>query len=525
MVVLQSLRRLAYVMPLLLAASAAAQTRAGDDPSPDGEFFSSIGVGVELQLPAGDARTRGGDNPPEDPKVVAVVTNARENWRFELRQVDVDAELPLRSVTGPEGTRRVGLLEGVAMELQEAVGGDLLRMDLAPLPDADAGVFAVRYTLGPQSLLHQEAIIRPESGSTFRMSLVSPAPAGDVADLGGDAAVRRAVAAFNASFNSFATIDQTELFLDQRDRLERTRAMFVNLKTRGRLAAACGGELWLLIRRNGQAVGFARVIEEPADELPSNAFAAFESQEARGPALDPLLAEGVRVGVRLRMVGDGEGAGVVDRASWSWADRELDAGDFRELSRLAPAAEAAEEAEPRVAMVIGQMRARRVPVRGEPVSRGPGLGKEPTFDIVDRRRLEVTFTLDGEIVGDTLERDLPAFYIPQAVDHLLPRLVATWKPGPAGYMVATYVPGRREVYSRYLDVAPAAEVTLPAGGRGRAIIVTSRLGHAGEPTRHYVDANDFTYLGSVTPGEGLQVIPTSRQGIEAALPDALASGR
>ncbi len=476
-----------------------------------GKLFSNVEAGVELRLPPGEARQRGGPNPPEDPMTLAIVENEAEKYRFEVRRVTLQEPAELRTVTSDDGRQTLGLLDGLATQLHKTVGGDLLRNDLAPLPDADAGVFAIRYQVGPATLLRQDGIIQADERTIYRLSLVSPAPDGPVDRMQSDAGVQRAVALFNDAFASFKLIDQTAIVQEQDERLRKTRAMFVQLRPRGRLAAACSGDSFLIIQRNGETIGVAHLVEEPADNLPPTSFEAFDDLQIRGPAMEPLLAKGVRVGVRLRLR---DGDGVIDRATWSYATRELDVGDFREHTRRVPL-DADSAVETSVGTVVGQMRSRRVPIRGEPVSRGPGLGQQQTFDVKDQRELEVVFTVDGNILGKPLERDLPAFYVPMAVDHLLPRLVATW--GSDGYMVATYAPERREILGRYLDVESPAEVPLPGGGRGEAYIVKSRLGYSGETTRHYVDAKTFAWLGSLTPSQGVQVVPVDREAAMAEL--------
>ena len=501
------LTRLLIATLAVLALVAAPSSAQSEQP----RLFESFEAGVSLTLPPGDASTIGSPRPPSDPEALAVVTDAEKEWRFELRRVNLDRPVPLRPKDLPEGGQQPGLLQISVNELQGRVNGDVLRVGLAPLPDADAGRFAVRYSLGPSTLLRQDAIIRASDTLYYRMHLVSPAPQGEADEIGNDPRVAEAVAAFNDAFNSFRLIDQSGLREEQEERLLRTRAMLVNLKPRGRLGAAAAGEQWWIVKNNGSPVGFARVIEESANQLPIEVIKAFESPEARPGAAEPVLAEGVRVGVRLRLRTE-EGQ-IIDRASWSYADRNLGGEDFREVNLLrTPAVEEAEDetnAPPPVeqqGLVIGQMRSQTMPVRRQ-LQGAPGLGNEVTFELETRRELEVTFTVDGHVVGDSLERQLPAFYVPVAVDHLLPRLLATW--GSEQYMVAVYAPDRREVYSKYLDVADVAEVKLPAGGTGKAIVVSARLGYAGQPTEHYIDPGTFAWLGSKTPGSATAVYPAS----------------
>jgi hypothetical protein len=100
------------------------------------------------------------------------------------------------------------------------------------------------------------------------------------------------------------------------------------------------------------------------------------------------------------------------------------------------------------------------------------------------------------------EQDLPAFYIPQALGHLLPRLLPL--DDPQTYMFATYVPdgdhGSPAVMLRYVDVEPAA----PVRWQGRTIIasaVKDHVGLEGAVTTHYLNPDDGSYLGSVTSSQ------------------------
>ena len=70
-------------------------------------------------------------------------------------------------------------------------------------------------------------------------------------------------------------------------------------------------------------------------------------------------------------------------------------------------------------------------------------------------------------------RQLPVFYIPQALAHLLPRIVP--RKEPAKYMFASYVPDKREVMARYVDVGVEQPVEI-AGQKLLAIPVRDRIG-------------------------------------------------
>ena len=509
----------------LLPAAAPAQDDAppprvmgGDGTSVNtaqGELFRSVEAGLELQLPPGTPA--GAAALDADPTLLAAVSNEAENWQFQLRKIALDRPMQLRSEDLPEGGRRVGLLDLMADEVRAEVNGDVLRQSFTPLGDADAGVFAVRYSLGPATFLRQDALVKAGDTLYYRLSLVSPAPTGPVEELGDDPAVRRAVQVFGDALDSFRAVDQTALFEEQQDRLLRTRATLVNLKVRGRMAEACAGEQWWRVQKDGRDIGYARVIEEPANGLPQDMARAFAPGGRQDNAAAAVEAEGVRVGVAARLQTE---SGVMERRTWSYAARDMETADFRESNALfGPGGDAEEDDDPASmrGWVIGQMRTRMVP-RSTEVRRPGGLGTERVMDIEEQRRLEVTFTRDGEVLGQPFEQSLPAWYVPQAAEHLLPRLVAPY--GERTYMVAVYAPDRRQVWNQYVDVGVPRRMAPPGGGGERSIIpVSVRRGLGGPATEHFVDAETFEWLGDRNDETGVTKWPTTREELAAVWAD------
>src|SRR5690606_25644194 len=201
-------------------------------------------AGIELKVPPGARQAS------EDPNVLELVVDADRNWRFELRRVPLERPMELAPVELPEGGRRTGLLELIARDEQQKTQGDLLRQDLTPLGDADAGIYALRYSMGLTTQLRQVALIRASDTLYYQVSLMSPAPTGPVEELAQNEDVAGAVEAFNTVINSFRVLDQTALRQDQEERLLRTRTLFVNF-TKPRLMEVLKPEQWWRIRRNG----------------------------------------------------------------------------------------------------------------------------------------------------------------------------------------------------------------------------------------------------------------------------------
>ena len=388
--------------------------------------FSSPEAGIELKLPPGTPQVT------DDPNVLAAVVDLERKWRFELRRLPLDRPMDLQPEEMPEGGRRSGLLELMANSAQQSTpGSDILRKDFTPLGDADAGVYVLRFSMGISTQLQQVALIRASETLYYQVTLISPAPAGPVEQLERDAGVREAVEAFKTSLNSFKVLDQTKLRQEQEQRLIRTRTLLVNI-TKPRLMDALQPERLVRIRKDGQDIGYSYVVEEPARQIPADPLAREQ--------IDELGADGIRVGIRTRLRRDG---GWLDRETWLYATTDLREEEFRERNQLV--IEGKDNIEN---MVIARMRARQMP-QGVAVPGPGGIGQEKKFIVVDSRTLDVTFVVNGVQTAAPLNRQLPAWYVPQAVEHLLPRLVAPW--GRNHYMVAVYNPEKREVYQQVVQ--------------------------------------------------------------------------
>src|SRR5207244_930383 len=101
-----------------------------------------------------------------------------------------------------------------------------------------------------------------------------------------------------------------------------------------------------------------------------------------------------------------------------------------------------------------------------------------------------TYTLQVTHVGkqgnaQPVKRDLPPFYLPQPIEHLLPRVFPLRE--PKTYLFATYVSEKREVMLRYVEVEEERDVTLD-GKKVRAVSINDRIGLEGSVTTHYMSA-------------------------------------
>jgi hypothetical protein len=105
---------------------------------------------------------------------------------------------------------------------------------------------------------------------------------------------------------------------------------------------------------------------------------------------------------------------------------------------------------------------------------------------------------------EPLNQSIPDYYLPQAVSHLLPRLLPLDQ--PKKYIFAVYVPEVRKVMHRYLDVGEEKRVQF-GGANVHAVPITDRIGVEGSVTTHYMSP-DGKYLGSENPDTGITVLPS-----------------
>ena len=111
-----------------------------------------------------------------------------------------------------------------------------------------------------------------------------------------------------------------------------------------------------------------------------------------------------------------------------------------------------------------------------------------------RRSYVLNAATDVAGKSQTITRQLPRWYLPQALGHMLPRLLPLHE--AKTYMFATYVSSEKEVLTRYVSVEPPQAVVL--GGQSvRAVPIRDRITLEGTPTIHYFSP-EGQYLGSVT---------------------------
>lgn len=464
-----------------------------------GAPFTSLAAGIELSPPLGCKeirRTVSGD------EIVQFVSDARK-WQIRVSRVNLSKPAPLISDESPDPKTRIlrkGMLESNVEQLKLDMGGaEVLRQDLVNIGELPVGVIAARYKVANVCKLTQRAVIQASEMQYFVIDFTSPAPESGPVESSPE--VKLAVSTFAKVLDSVKLIDQTKLVEDQNQRLFRTRALFVNL-TEPRVRAALVPEQWLRLIQDGKDIGYSYVVEEEAQGLPG--------KNERNPAGG---TNGFRVGVRSRSYpGKGD---QVDAATWMWVSFDRKHEIWSNRAQMDSNGKRTKVGE------FGSSDRQTVRYRDESV----GLGEKRPDGSVDQAqpgvrqgeeyKLMVT-QVDTPGASGPVNRDLPPFYLPQAIAQILPRLLP--RNEPKTYLFASYVGEQRDVVKRFIDVGVEQEVKL-LDKTFRAIPIKDRIGLEGVATIHYVSP-DGRYLGSENKESKVVILPTTAEFLQQKWKDA-----
>ena len=455
-----------------------------------GPVFESQSAGIAFRAPADCKLVR---RPGAD-EIVQYVNDAKR-WNLRVHRIQFGEPMPVATRKDPKTQKDVpGLLDMTLDQFKiDKPGAEVLREEVVPMGDTLVGMIAVRYNEGLETYLHQQALLRQSDRTYAIFTMTSPAPHGRSGEeIAQDPRVREAAETFNAVVDSVHVMDQSDIREEQQQRLYRTRALFLNV-TESRLRNALIKEQWLrMIDAKGRDVGYMYVVEEVAPDLPKK----------KAPK-KPSRAEGVRIGIRSRTLPE---AGVqADTEQWMWM-----AFDKRheQWSGAAQVKKGATETYVSEFGVSDHQERRAFDKTARPGELRPDGSKDikqPAVSVDEYYVLSVTH-MSKTATAEPVRRELPVFYIPQAMGHLLPRLLPLFE--QKGYMFASYVSETREVMSRYVDVGREEQVQL--GGKTlRAIPIRDRIGLEGAVTTHYMSA-DGAYLGSVNEESNITLLPTDR---------------
>jgi hypothetical protein len=435
-----------------------------------GGKYENPAAGIAFQTPSNCKQVKGtgGD------EIVRFV-NEQRKWDLVASKSSSAEPMPLTAADDPSGRTKMGLLEVIAARLKQVNPGiEIVRQDKINLGENDAAMLAARFTAGTQRRLIQQAIIQANDQLYYTLTMTSPASATEKGADSTDAGETLAVNAFKQVLDSVKLLDRGVIKEDQNERLFRTRALFVNL-TPERLKKALIHEQWMRVIRDGKDVGYTYTVEEP--------------DSAAGQ-------DGIKIGVRSRSYPQANTQ--IDGETWYAVSGDRHHESWSNLVWVQDLAK--KNAELVTELGSSDLVSKKV-VAGQPPFKK---GENPPVSQID------VYTLDVQTLGKTataapLKQDLPPWYLPQALSHLLPRLLPIHQ--PKTYMFAVYVADSRKVMHRYVDVAMEQTVELN-GQKVLAIPITDRLTLEGSPTIHYMSADEGKYLGSVNKDSKVMILPT-----------------
>ena len=462
---------------LLIVALFVTVTRAQEQVELLGPAFESRSAGISLR-PFANAKEIQNAAVPD--QVVQFVSDERR-WDLKVSRIRLTEPVPLVAYKDAEGRTKPGLVEQTVQQIKRTLpGAEVLREDTTNIGQGEVGLVIVRYAAGSAVRLAQHALIQANDQLYYVLEFTTPGkPKTDLTEE--DPREAEAVQAMAQMLDSVKLLDLGAIRQDQVDRLIRTRALLVNWHPK-RLRESLVPEMWLRLVRNGKDIGYTYVIEEV--------------DEPRGTA-----SGGVRIGVRSRTIPD-DGF-QVDTESWLQVSYDRRHEDWSNVA------------------VVKSLKDGRVDHSSE-----VGTSRRhsrPVADELDKRQMSMleSYILEVKSIGKSatavpVKRELPPMYLPQALGHLLPRILPLRE--AKSYMFYSYVNEQGELMARYVDVGPEQSVTLD-GSTVRAIPIGDRIKYDGSVTTHWMSP-DGKYLGSENRDAKIQILPTDRATLEKLWKDA-----
>lgn len=482
-----------------------------------GAPFENQSAGISLRLPAGCRRissSGAGDD-------LGQFADDKDKLTLKVNRIIRKDPTHLTTANDNFGKPVPGLMEQTLSKLQRDLPGCvILRHDLTNVRDGskdkqNVAMIAVRYTASGSHFLTQQAIIQADDHLFYLLALTSPGNPSNDPNAAVDPRERLAVETFTQMLDSVRLLDTGAIALDQRERLIHTRAVMLSW-TAARLHAALVPEQWMRVIRDGRDVGYSYITEQTAAGVPR----PLKPEELKAGKSDRDLVQpgqGILVGIRARAMTNPldlggiekkRGPVQIDSATWFWVspDRRLE-----DWSRITVVNDGTvdKDGKPviRNSTEFGNSQRRTHLVLDKDALPGAaGDPHQPAVRVADEQTLNVT-TISGSGADEPFTSQPPPWYLPQAISHLLPRILPIDQ--PKKYLFATYVADARAVMLRYVEVGREQRVTF-AGKEIRAVPITDRIGWHGPITTHYI-APDGTYLGSENKDSRLLILPTNAQ--------------
>ena len=483
-----------------------ADDEAGEGGGVLAEPFESVGLGIALRRPAGTKVIRQIGGTQVD------FVHEQKKWNLKVARLALDQPMPLKSSKKEDGTRSVGLLEVTVDRLKDQLpGATILRNDVVRVGQNDVGMIALRYVKGLETLLSQQAIVRADDKLYFTLTLTSPGSKQAGQEPGDDPAERQAVETFGEVLDTIRLLDQRRIVRDQKDRFYETLALLVNTSGKGKLESKLLPKQWFRLLRNGKDIGYVYTVEEMAGGIPGDAAGSLRRKKAGGRD----APDGILIGTRSRMLAGEDSR--VDAESWMFCTIDRRSEEWSTL-RSVQSLKDTTQFDYTTTVGTSSRRTGRSLDRRAHEEGVRGVDDDPNQPpVYETRDYLLNVTHSGKTESpDVLSQALPDYYVPQALSHLLPRLLPLEQ--PKKYLFAVYVPDVRKVMHRYLDVGEEKRVKFN-GETVRAVTITDRIGLEGSVTTHYFTA-EGRYIGSENPDTDLMVLPSDEKALLELWKDA-----
>lgn len=510
-----------------------------------GERFTDnmiLSIGIPKNVEAQPANQGGG--------ALGIWTNEKKGWVITVAQTMLDQDRPLEDKPGANGVETPGLLSATVAQLRSE-GGDVVRNEIMPnhatVPGSadarrnrgDIALVMANVNVGLKPQFLQEALVRSSDRVYATVKMYSPPPVGDPSK---DIALAEARATFIAMIDSIEVLDGAKVRAEQDARLMRTRQLMMQW-SRQKLQAAMIPQQYLRIQHDGKDIGYCYVLNEVGNGLPQVVRDATTHQALRDPRTnelqrvdakaDPATADGLRVAIRtrtfpekgkfvdietwyyvtydreheiwkrLQVASDPQNPAKRLRSIWSSEIGATDQSIEKRFNRPSNPADM-KKMEADLALFDESVRTNK------PLTAEQQLSLRLPFQMVNVYRL-TTRTENETAVASPVSRDLPPFYLPNALVEMLPRLVDL--KNPTGYLFAVYNSNQRQVTMLYVDVKPTTDITFD-GKRRTVVPVQMRHGMNAKPTIHYMSP-DGKYVGTIDGESNATLIPSDESTLKS----------
>jgi hypothetical protein len=300
-----------------------------------------------------------------------------------------------------------------------------------------------------------------------------------------DPAEKTAADIFEAMLDSVALIDPRPIIEDNNNRLFRTRTLMLNFPKA--IHQTVAPEQAFRVIKDGKDIGFSYVSEEVGE------------RQGETGVIVAVLSQGTGDGGLTVKVGSEMFASLDFKTSTeSWVTHNVIERDNK--------ADTVSE--------IGNARKEIGPIRVKAAG-GPagGAASGPNIRIAEKYEMHVVQT--SKQGAKKVDKELPPFYIPQAINNMLPRLVPLRE--PKTYLFTVWLGSERELIYRYIDVEDQQRVVFN-GREVMAVVVKDRIGLEGEPTLHYFRP-EGQYLGSFNTATKVSIVVSDLQTLTKLWPN------